>query len=365
MTRSRDVVLVRKLCGLGLPPQALAQSLLPVLRTLIPSHSGGVFWVDEKGEIVNLFAERLLPPEEMADYYERHHRAAAEGFAIAFRRRSESSDPVSTRSFSRVEQESAYFREVMGVLDAYHVLYGVLRDDVRPFAQLSLYRGRSDAPFNKHDADTLRSLLRYIAAGLAQEGANRSGSPASLTVNEHLGIVQMDGRVVSAPAEWHKALRLAALPQLSPRNARHEGAAVREFVDAIRARFDRTDALRTTIAHQNAWGRFTIRAFRLPDADGRRADQLGILIRREEPRMLSLLRGLGQTPLSPQQREVALLLAEGASNRDISNAMNLTMNTASYHVKQVYLRLNVHDRDKVAPRLFELANGHGRDDQGT
>src|ERR1700704_5711838 len=65
MTHNRDLVLIRKLCGLGLPAQTLAPSLLPALRQVIPSHSAAVFWVDERFEMTGLYAERLLPPDAM------------------------------------------------------------------------------------------------------------------------------------------------------------------------------------------------------------------------------------------------------------------------------------------------------------
>ena len=68
MTHNRDLVLIRKLCGLGLPAQTLAPSLLPALRQVIPSHSAAVFWVDERFEMTGLYAERLLPPEAMERY---------------------------------------------------------------------------------------------------------------------------------------------------------------------------------------------------------------------------------------------------------------------------------------------------------
>ena len=81
--RARDIAFIRKLCSLGLPGPTLAQSLLPALRKLIPAHSGAVFWVDEKGEMQELYAERLLPPQAMARYYERHYATRTAGFAQA------------------------------------------------------------------------------------------------------------------------------------------------------------------------------------------------------------------------------------------------------------------------------------------
>ena len=82
---------------------------------------------------------------------------------------------------------------------------------------------------------------------------------------------------------------------------------------------------------------------------------MGLLIRREEPRSLSLVRGTGMAALSPQQREVALLIAAGRSNREIAQDLGLSFNTASSHVKQVYARLGVNERSAVAQKLLHLA----------
>src|SRR5437762_13641696 len=166
MPRVRDISFIRKLCGLGLPAQTVTQCLLPELRKFIPSHSAGLFWVDQLGEMTSLYAERLLPPDAMAAYYEKHYAVKAESFSDVFRRRAQSTDPISYHSFSRAEQNTDYFRDVMRRLDAYHVLYGVLKDSTTPLAQISFYRGVADKPFDKESAATLRSVLRYLATGL-------------------------------------------------------------------------------------------------------------------------------------------------------------------------------------------------------
>ena len=142
MARVRDVSFIRKLCALGFPPQMLAQCLLPELRKLIPSHSGAVFWVDRQGEMTNLYAERLLPPDAMAAYYERHYAVKANGFSDAFRHRAQSADPISFHSFSRAEQRTEYFRDVMQRRVARHEL-AQYRDAGYEFgAEHPLERGR-------------------------------------------------------------------------------------------------------------------------------------------------------------------------------------------------------------------------------
>jgi DNA-binding CsgD family transcriptional regulator len=85
-------------------------------------------------------------------------------------------------------------------------------------------------------------------------------------------------------------------------------------------------------------------------------DHIGVLIGRSEPRALALVRATGASGLSPQQREVALLLADGKSNQEIARALSLKLNTASYHVKQVFTRLKVHKRKEVERELLKLAH---------
>jgi DNA-binding CsgD family transcriptional regulator len=358
MPRVRDISFIRKLCGLELPAQTVAQCLLPELRKLIPSHSAGVFWVDQQGEMTSLYAERLLPPDAMAAYYERHYAVKAESFSDVFRQRAQSVDPVSCHSFGRAEQNTDYFRDVMQRLDAYHVLYGVLKNDARPFAQISLYRGIADNPFDKECADTLRSLIRYLAIGLGADPSQSRLEDEAVVVEEDLGIVSFSGAVISAPETWHRLLRLAALAEVSPRHALKERGAIELFVQRVCRELlsakGQVGPPRELI-HATAWGRFVIRGFRLIDQKGRRAEQVALLIRREEPRSLSLVRGTGVAALTPQQREVALLIVAGKSNREIANDLGLSFNTASSHVKQVYARLEVNERIAVAQKLLYLA----------
>jgi hypothetical protein len=64
---------IRQLCCLGLPGELLMGALLPALRELVPSDSAGFFWVDARGDMANLYAERLLPADVMSLYFERYY----------------------------------------------------------------------------------------------------------------------------------------------------------------------------------------------------------------------------------------------------------------------------------------------------
>ena len=359
MTRNRDLVLIRKLCGLGLPAQTLAPSLLPALRQVIPSHSAAVFWVDERFEMTGLYAERLLPPDAMARYYDKHYQQPVTGFPRAFGARAAAADPVSVSRFTKREQQSDYFRAVLSRLDAYQILYGVLRGPNGPFGQLSIYRGERDPEFGRRDQDALRGLLRYLSVGLRPVAPSDEPMSTAEVVEEWLGIINIDGTPVSAPSDWSRLVRLLAIQEVTPRGAHDEERTIAQFLQRIcselTAAADSSVQL-TDSQYQSPWGRFRIRAYRMPGFGGNGADHVGVLIGRSEPRALALVRATGASRLSPQQREVALLLADGRSNQEIARALSLKLNTASYHVKQVFSRLKVHKRKEVERELLKLAH---------
>jgi DNA-binding CsgD family transcriptional regulator len=308
----------------------------------------------------------------MARYYESHYQETVTGFPRAFAARAAASDPVSARKFTKLEQESPYFRDVLSQLDAYKILYGVLRDATRPIGQISIYRGALDPDFGRRDQDALRGVLRYLSLGLQPQTPPAEAAAPAEIVEEWLGIVGIDGTLISAPPDWSRLVRLLAMEEVTPRKAHDEQRTVTEFLRRICAGLTGPEGAHVSHAdsqHQSPWGRFRIRAFRMPDTAGRRADQVGLLIGRTEPRALALVRGTGASGLSPQQREVALLVASGKSNHEIARALSLALNTASYHVKQVFARLKVHSRKEVERALLKLAHegiaGRIRGDDGS
>ena len=61
--RPIDLALLRQLCTLGVPVQGVMPALLRALRWQVPCESGAFFWVDGKGEITHLYAEKMPSPD--------------------------------------------------------------------------------------------------------------------------------------------------------------------------------------------------------------------------------------------------------------------------------------------------------------
>jgi DNA-binding NarL/FixJ family response regulator len=61
----------------------------------------------------------------------------------------------------------------------------------------------------------------------------------------------------------------------------------------------------------------------------------------------------GEGELTPAERRVAELAADGLSNKEIARDLVVTVRTVEEHLKNVYAKLGVRSRTQLARRLFE------------
>jgi DNA-binding NarL/FixJ family response regulator len=69
--------------------------------------------------------------------------------------------------------------------------------------------------------------------------------------------------------------------------------------------------------------------------------------------------GPERIPLSAREREVAVLIARGLSNREIAAALTITEKTAANHVDHILTKLDLHSRTQIAVWTVQ----HGLDSQ--
>lgn len=343
-------VTLRQLCHLGLPAPRLLPSLLPVLRELVPADHAGFFFCDEHGGITNLYAERLLAPQAMAGYHDQHSN---DQFRRQYLARVAAPQPLSRRSIGDDERASDYHRDVLAPLDIEHFLYAIVRHRGQVLGQLSLYRGAGRPAFCAADEDALRGVLHYLGEALAVPAPAALGEVQDQTIEEALAVLAPDGRELFADAHWHRLIRLAHGNAIAPASALAERETLPRFVAAVLA----TVLAAPQAVHQvsTTWGRFAFRRHAVRSADGQQA--VALLLSRLAAEPLRLTQGAAALGLSPQQREVAVLMARGHSNAEIAQALGVSVNTAAYHAKQVFARLQVHDRGAIAKALSAAAVG--------
>jgi DNA-binding CsgD family transcriptional regulator len=342
-------VTLRQLCGLGLPAPLLLPSLLPVLRELVPSSHAGFFFCDEAGNITNLYAERMLSPQHMASFHDRHSNRQ---FRQHYLQRVAAAQPVSRRSVQADESTSAYQREVLDVLGIAHFLYAIVRHRGQPLGQLSLYRGADDAPFTAHDEQALHSVLHYLGEALSVPSPQGLPSLQQHSIEEGLALLDAQGQELYADANWPRLVRLAQGNAIAPATAMMYRETLPRFVQTVMAA-----VLASPLAvHRvdTAWGQFAFRQHAMASTQGREG-AVALLISRLAAEPLRLAQGAAAAGLSPQQREVAVLMAQGHSNAAIAAQMGISINTAGYHAKQVFARLGVHERSAIAQALGSAA----------
>jgi DNA-binding NarL/FixJ family response regulator len=62
-------------------------------------------------------------------------------------------------------------------------------------------------------------------------------------------------------------------------------------------------------------------------------------------------RGPATDELTPSERRVAKLVAEGRSNKEVASTLVVTVKTVESHLSRVYAKLGLHSRAELAHRL--------------
>lgn len=348
---------IRQLCCLGVPGEQLMPRLLKAVRQLVGAESAGFFWVDARGDMTALYAERLLPAPVMEVYFERFYDAAGSSFRRAFAQRASARQPVIAESASPTAERSAYYNEVMRHLDAHHVLYGIVREQGRALGQLSLYRPKSAPSFSAAAEAALASVMRYVAHGVARRAAEAPPAQALAEAAEDaVFVVDAGGTPGPLSPAAHRLLALAVQGGLGPGHRPPLADAARPLLARLRVELVRAlsgaDGEPPGIVVENAWGRFVLRAYSLAEDPAARGGPMAVRIERQEPMILKFVDALAGLGLTPQQREIAAGLARGASNQALAEALGVSANTIAYHIKQLFARLDTHDRQQMVGRVL-------------
>ncbi|MEA2152153.1 MAG: hypothetical protein QOI18_386 [Solirubrobacteraceae bacterium] len=65
----------------------------------------------------------------------------------------------------------------------------------------------------------------------------------------------------------------------------------------------------------------------------------------------------GALQLSPRQRQILALIAEGCCNDAIAAQLGVSPNTIKFHIRSLYSRLDVHNRVEAANRYAQMSRG--------
>jgi DNA-binding CsgD family transcriptional regulator len=328
-------------------------AFLRSLRALVPAGFGAYFWVDANGDMTNMYSEKMLPADVTSRYFKQHYESAVHAFRERVSEQAHSGELVHESVADAAMLASEYYREVLGPLGAFRILRAVLQERGTPLGQLSLYRPQDAPAFGSGERENFETACRYL-----QQALRGSGAPAAAGAEQFresgqavLLVCDRDGRVQQASGRGHALLAQASGCRINRYTMVGELeqaglALLRRLLAGALAEAPLEDVPAQSLQVLNDWGAFRLRAYPIDEG-------FGVLIERYEHLLVRLADAMRELRLSGQQREVALLLARGLTNAQIARALGVSLNTASYHVKQLYVKLDAHDRAEVIARVLE------------
>jgi DNA-binding CsgD family transcriptional regulator len=315
-----------------------------------------VLWFDGQGEVSNLYAQNLPAPSVVSSWF-----GSAEEPDTAVRLPSTTARPRSGgRSIEICADDDITGRTHPEPFCPHRHLCGTATPSEQPvqrlcsavvrhgtpIASLVLYRPARSAPFGVEERTAIKAAGRYLS--LNGHALPADTSPAMYHASGEQGFLlcDADGGVLRASANGYELLTQASGCAVNRRTVpgelqRASRRLIRRLLagETLHRVHDATADRSTTL--MNPWGVFRLRVFFEPDGPQ------GVLIERVEHLLVRLVVAMWHLDLSVQQGEVLLLLAQSLSHERIAERMGVSPNTADYHVRQLYAKLNAHTRNEA------------------
>jgi DNA-binding CsgD family transcriptional regulator len=356
---SRKLAGIKDLCCLGLDDRAFIPALSAELHSIVPSHGNNYLWLDASLRVSNLYGEsseawRLLPLY-MQEFMNKRELDAFPGVSEIARRGPvvATTEQVMRDGFYRSE----FYNEILRPVGYHHFASAVVNDGGRPLGVLLLHRGKNEPAFQKDELQRLRTLLPFVAHGMAS--ARKIRFPSVNDGDVGMLIFDRGGKLQFASNRARQILFMYTSP-----GAPQAQAVAAEFqgLPEIKRLCARLSASLNDSAHgigppvwrhENPWGRFVFRAYWLDSTVRSESALIGITLQHDVPLPLKLRRHAKRLGLSPKQVRVCSLLASGCSNDEIAKQMGITHSTVIDHVRKLFDKLEVHNRNALLSKIMD------------
>lgn len=345
---------LRQICCSGLSREIAITEFLRSVPMLISSNSNTFSISDSSLQPIyhlsgfDLSDMAEVAPDIIADYHtpERQKRAIA-----WFSRHPIISDP-------RVMDESFYLTDMYNLIyrqfDMHHLLWVPIKLDAEKTGILGLYRQHSQKPFDNNDKAQLMQLLRYVVH------AYRAVSDVCIEFSQSglsgMMILNAEGTILYQCPEAKRLLEQVRYPRLLTDLRKQDRLMLKlaELCNNLRRIYRGQDAPPPSLLHTNLNGQFLFRAYWLDGSNCEAEGLIGVTIEHHQPLTQRILRAMRDLPLSPTQREVAFLLAQGLPFEQIGLRLHIKQTTVKDHVNKIYTKLDIHQRGELLPKLLAV-----------
>lgn len=358
MKTSHAQAYLRQICCSGLSKEIAITEFLKSLPLLIPSNSN-TFSIGDKGLLPSYHFAGFdisdmagLAPAIIAEYHtvERQQRAAA-----WFAGHSVIHDP-------RIMEKSFYMTDLYNLIyrryDMHHLLWIPVPLDDLSAGVLGLYRTSGQKPFDNKDQIQIMQLLRYLVH--AYRTANEASNDVVPKSSSGMLIFNASGTIQYQSPEARLLLEQARFPRLlvDLRQQDRLLAKLAELCGNLQRIFRGQDAPPPSYTHHGPNGEFVFTAYWLNGTENGPQNLIGMTVEHRQPLLLKILQAMRNVPLTPMQKEVAVLLAQDVPFEQIGQRLNIKPTTVKDHVGKIYDKLEIHQRDELLPKLLALHTSH-------
>jgi DNA-binding CsgD family transcriptional regulator len=256
----------------------------------------------------------------------------------------------------KITDEGFYSTDLYNLIyrrfDMHHALWALVPLDNKRTGILGLYRPKNRKPFDNRDQTLLADLLPYVTH--ACQASNDDESETCGKGQTGLLVMDVQGRIVYQSPEGKRLLNMARYPRLIVDADRQDRLlpGLRGLCGNLQAVYRGRAGPPPSFTHTGANGEFRFRGHWLDPCGGEAGGLIGVTIDHRLPVTLKILRAMRNLPLSPAQKEVALLLAKGVSFEQIGRRLHIKPTTVKDHAGKIYTKLNIRQRDELLPSLL-------------
>jgi len=353
--RSNVIAYLRQLCCSGLSKEIVIPEFLRAVQSVLPSGSNTFSGVDERlcpsYHILEFVVTDLdeQTPLVIANFFTQERLSRG---ADWFRQHQVCTDMiVLDESFYSSDMYNLVFRR----FDQHHALNAPVMQLGKPVGMISLHRPRQHKPFDSREQALFKQLLPYLAHALSAS----DNKEIQYSENGSSGMMILDtkGTILFLSPEAKKLLAIACRPILSLDAGKQEVDLLSKLAQLccnLEAIFRGQHAAPPSWSHTSTNGRFLFHAYWLDSQNKEPGGLVGMTIEYLEPVILRLLRAMQNLPLSPAQKGVALLMAQGLSSDKIGERQHIKLNTVKDHISKIFTKLDIDHREELLPMLLAL-----------
>ena len=329
-------------------------AILDALRPWVPYSVGAFFWADAHGHLTTACASEpglLGLAGRYVSEFARGPGCVGGVPSIAEMVTRRRPCVVDFTPYRDALRRTELFRDVLAPTGAVLPLVAIVTGEADSVGVLVLLRSSHDRLFGKEDARRLNELLPHLGRALVDH------PPATQFVSDGDSGILVTGpqeTLLHACVRGRELLHLAAAP-----DALHQGTLLKSEAELLRAVIEqpagdssgRASWRRPPLVIDNPWGRFEFSAAPLASGNG----MAGIQVERLVPVAVKMAQSANALPLSPRQRELAVLLGSSLQNDTIADRLGLRPSTVAGMIKDVYHRVGVNSRHAVRELLLHAA----------